>query len=274
MPTTGETIRLSRLFSEGKNAVIIAIDHGLYFGPLAGMLDLRSTVKTLSGADGILLSPGAAAFCQEAFSRRGSPAMIIRLNWASNYVSIWNYQHSRSVPIVSVAEAVQLGADVVLSSLTLRNPSPEEDAQNIEILSQFISQKRKLGVPLIGEVFPTGGDDAKPEELHEHVRVGCRIMAELGADMVKTFFTGAKFEEITSGTPIPILALGAKKTPREVDALELAASAIRAGARGVVFGRNVVQARQPERFLEALKEVVKNGADALKTARSFKLDEL
>ena len=99
-----------------------------------------------------------------------------------------------------------------------------------------------------------------------------RIMAELGADMVKTFYTGESFATVTAGTPIPILALGAKKTKFEKDALRLAASAVRDGARGVVFGRNVVQAREPERFLDALKEVVKNQKDPDKVAAKFKLD--
>jgi len=155
--------------------------------------------------------------------------------------------------------------------LTLHNPDQVEDAQNVEVLSQFINQKRSMGIPMIGEVFPTGGDDASPQDLHNGVLVGCRIIAELGVDLVKTFYTGTRFEEITASTPIPILALGAKKTPREIDALELAATAIRAGAKGVVFGRNVLQAREPERFLEALKEVVKAGGDPKKVAEKFKL---
>jgi len=272
MPTTGETVRLSRLFSEGQNAVIVAIDHGLYFGPLPGLIKISEVVKVLGGADGVLMSPGSAVHCQELFKKRGAPAMILRLNWASNYVTVWNYTHSRSVPMLSVAEAVQQGADVVLGSLTLRNPDQNEDAQNVEVLSGYINEKRALGIPLIGEVFPTGGDDASPRDLHEVVKVGCRIVAELGVDLVKTFFTGDHFEEITTATPIPILALGAKKTPRERDALELAATAVRAGARGVVFGRNVLQAREPERFLDALKEVVKAKGDPQKIAEKFRLD--
>jgi len=91
--------------------------------------------------------------------------------------------------------------------------------------------------------------------------VGCRMIAELGADVIKTFYTGPGFEKITASTPVPILALGSKKTPHEIDALKLAAAAVNAGARGVVFGRNVVQAREPQRFLEALMEVVKHGKD-------------
>ena len=73
-------------------------------------------------------------------------------------------------------------------------------------------------------------------------------------------------------TPVPILALGSKKLPREVDALELAATAIRDGARGVVFGRNIIGARNPERFLEALQEAVKNGADPVAAAAKHGLD--
>jgi len=261
MPTSGESVRLARLFSEDQRAVVIAIDHGLYMGPLPGLIDLASAVGRIGGADAILLTSGAAENCKSVFARRGAPAMMIRLNWASNYVSIWNYQHSHSVPMLSIAEAVALGADLVLASITLRNPDEAEDAVNVETFSSYVSEKRALGVPLVGEVFPTGGDDADPETLQELVMVGCRMIAELGADVIKTFYTGPGFEKITASTPVPILALGSKKTPREIDALKLAASAVNAGARGVVFGRNVVQARQPEKFLEALMEVVKEGKD-------------
>ena len=273
MPTTGEKIRLNRLFSRGQNAVVVAVDHGLYFGPLPGMIDLPQVVKSLDGADAVLMAPGAAAHCSSIFEQRGAPALVLRLNFASNYLADWKYTHSVSVPMLSVAEAVGQGADVVLASITLKNPQEKEDARNVELFSRFVNEKRQLGIPLIGEVFPTGGDDANPADLHEQIYIGCRMMAELGADAVKTFYTGEKFADVTTGTPIPILALGAKKTPLERDALHLASSAVRAGARGVVFGRNVIQAKEPERFLEALKEVVKIGADPDKTAQKFGLDK-
>lgn len=272
MPSTGEKIRLSRLFSGGQNAIVVAIDHGLYFGPLPGLIDLAEVVDKIRAADAILMSPGMAAHCSSAFEARGAPALILRLNFASNYLSNWSYTHSHSVPMLSVAEAVAQGADVVLASMTLQNPDEQEDAGNVALLARYINEKRTLGVPLIGEVFPTGGDDADPADLHEQVLVGCRVSAELGVDAIKTFYTGDQFEEVTAGTPVPVLALGAKKTKYERDALRLASSAVRAGASGVVFGRNVVQARQPERFLEALQEVVKLDADPDATAARFGLD--
>jgi 3-hydroxy-5-phosphonooxypentane-2,4-dione thiolase len=64
---------------------------------------------------------------------------------------------------------------------------------------------------------------------------------------------------VISGTPVPVFALGAEKLPNELDALTLASLAVEAGASGVVFGRNVIQAKNPEKFLQALKAVVGNG---------------
>jgi DhnA family fructose-bisphosphate aldolase class Ia len=259
MSSTGEDIRLSRLFSEGKNAVVVAVDHGLYFGPLAGMLDLPAVIDRVRQADAILMAPGMPAHCKSVFSSRGAPACIIRLNWGSNYAAMWNYRHSHSVPMLSVADAVAQGADLVIASMSLRNPDEAEDARNIEVFSASVSEKRRLGIPLIGEVYPTGGDDKEPEDLQDDVYIGCRIAAELGADLVKTFYTGKRFKEVTAATPVPILALGARKLPKGSDALKLAGDAVAAGARGIVFGRNVVQSNEPGRLLEALHQVVKDG---------------
>jgi DhnA family fructose-bisphosphate aldolase class Ia len=272
MSSTGEMIRFNRLFSEGKNAVIVAVDHGLYFGPLEGMIDLPSVIDKVSGADAILMAPGMPAHCQSVFSKRGAPACIIRLNWGSNYAAMWNYKHSYSVPMTSVGDAIAQGADLVIGSLTMKNPDEAEDAQNVEMFADCVSQKRQLGIPLIGELYPTGGDDFQPEDLQDEIYIGCRIIAELGADLVKTFYTGKGFSKIIAATPVPVLALGAKKLPKESDALHLAAVSIEAGAKGIVFGRNVIQSKEPERLLDALKEVVKEFQAPDKVAAKYKLD--
>jgi len=272
MSSTGESIRLNRLFTDGKNVVIVAVDHGLYFGPLEGMIDLPSVIDRVAGADGILMSPGMPAHCQSVFSKRGAPACIIRLKWGYNYPAMWHYKRSYSVPMTTVADAVMQGADVVIGSLTLKNPEEAEDAQNVEVFSDCVAQKRELGIPLIGEVYPTGGDDYQPEDLQDEVFIGCRIIAELGADMVKTFYTGAGFSKVIAATPVPVLALGAKKLPKESDSLVLAAHAIEAGARGIVFGRNVIQSKEPERLLDALQEVVKEFQAPDKVASKYKLE--
>jgi DhnA family fructose-bisphosphate aldolase class Ia len=257
--TAGLEIRLARLFDGTGNAVVAAVDHGLYNGPLTGFEDLAAVVPKLAAADAVLLSPGMAQHVRGAFARRGAPAMIVRLNWGTQYASQWQYHESRSVPVLSAAEAVALGADVVLVGMSIHTGSEAVDAENIAVVARAIAEKQRAGVPLVGEVYPAGHEDLSPEQRHEQIAIGCRIVAELGVDLVKTFFTGKRFAEIVAATPVPILALGAKKLAREAEALELAAEAVEAGARGVVFGRNLVQARDPERFLAALIDVVKAG---------------
>jgi DhnA family fructose-bisphosphate aldolase class Ia len=269
--STGESIRLQRLFDGDQNIVIVAIDHGLYNGPRPGFENLAPIVSRLGGADGILLSPGMVAHVQTVFEHRSAPALILRLNWGTQYATQWGYTESRSVPMISAQQAVSLGADIVLVGMSIKTGSEAVDAENVAQVARCVAEKREVGVPIIGEVYPAGHEDIAPEERHEQISIGCRIAAELGADMVKTFHTGERFAEIVRSTPVPILALGSRKAPREVDALELAAAAIRDGARGVVFGRNVIQARSPERFLEALQEVVKNGADPAAAAEKHKL---
>ena len=160
----------------------------------------------------------------------------------------------------------------MIGSLSLKNPGESEDAENVRVFSACVSQKRVLGIPLVGEVYPTGGDDHKPEELQEEIFIGCRIIAELGADLVKTFYTGQGFSQVVAATPVPILALGAKKLARESDALKLAADAVTAGARGIVFGRNVIQSAAPDRLIDALKEVVKEFKAPDEVARKFGLE--
>ena len=272
MPTTGESVRLARLFSEGKNAVVVAVDHGLYFGPLPGMINLPSVIDNIAGADAILFGPAMPSYCSSVFSRREAPQLIIRLNWAPNYAAQWRYRHSHSVRMVSVADAVAQGADLVIGSLTMKNPEEAEDARNVEILCQSVSEKRALGIPLVGEFYPTGGDDREAEDMQDEIFIGCRMIAELGADLVKTFYTGQRFSEVCQATPVPILALGAKKLPRESDALKLAADAVNAGAKGIVFGRNVLQSKEPQRLLDALKEVVKDFKSPDAVAKTYSIE--
>ncbi len=272
MSTTGESVRVGRLFSDGKNAVVVAVDHGLYFGPLPGMINLPTVINKIAEADAILFGPAMPSYCSSVFSRRGAPQLVVRLNWAPNYAAQWNYRHSHSVRMISVAEAVAQGADLVMGSLTMKNPDEAEDAKNVEIFCSCVSAKRALGIPIVGEFYPTGGDDRTPEEMQEEVFIGCRMIAELGADLVKTFYTGKRFSEIVEATPVPVLALGAKKLPKESDALKLAADAVHTGAKGIVFGRNVLQSKDPKRLLDALKEVVKEYKDPDAIAKAFHIE--
>jgi len=170
-----------------------------------------------------------------------------------------------------VEDGLREGMDIALVSLTLNTGREAQDAGNVEVFCRLVAAAHRLGIPAIGEYFPTGHMQMSPAELHDNVRTGCRITAELGADAIKTFYTH-DFAAVTGTCPVPILGLGAEKLPTQADALELAAAEVAAGAGGVVFGRNALQVRDPRAFQAALCEVVRQGARVEDVLRKYALD--
>jgi DhnA family fructose-bisphosphate aldolase class Ia len=248
---TGKEIRLGRLFSDGERIVIVAIDHGQTFGPMPGIENFPAAIGRFSG---------------HLFGRRGGPIAITRLNWSTRHCYPWNYTDSDTVPAASARLAISLGADAVLATLILKTGKEKREARNVEIFAQAAAEAHELGLPLIGEAFPPPAIERDKSLLHDYVKTASRIICELGADAIKTFYTGDRFPEVVEGVPIPVLTLGADKLENELQALELAERSVRAGAKGVVFGRNVLQAKDPARFLKALKAVVKHGATTAQAA--------
>ena len=268
---TGKEIRLNRLFSNGENAVVVAMDHGEFDGPLPGMINLPEVIKKVDpGISAVLLSPGMMAHCGHAFAFKGAPMAIVRINWSTVYAFHWDYNDADTVPAVSVADVVTAGADIALVSLTLKTGSEARDARNVELFCKLTNEAKRLGIPVVGEFFPAYSDRLSKEEMHEQVYRACRIVAELGADLIKTFHT-IKFKDVTDSCPIPILGLGAEKTPKQIQALELAEKIVQDGGRGVVFGRNAMQVPDPGAFQRALCDVVKRGVIASQAVKNLGL---
>jgi DhnA family fructose-bisphosphate aldolase class Ia len=253
----GIEIKKRKLFSRG-NAVIIACDHGEFDGPIQGMEDIQETVSKINKkVDAVLLSPGMIKHTGEYFTDRYSPLIAGRLNWNTVYCFKWEYKEAVSVEAFSPEEAILLGIEIALVSLTLKTGSEKRDAENIRIFRKLTERCHSLGLPVIGEYFPASSETIEPEEMYRQIKTGCRIIAELGADMIKTFYTN-NFGDVVRGCPLPIFILGASKYPTQLEALKLAASGIRDGAKGVVFGRNALQVPKPVAFQEALMDVVKS----------------
>jgi DhnA family fructose-bisphosphate aldolase class Ia len=268
---TGRDIRMQRLFSKGENAVVIAIDHGYMDGPIPGMENLAETVKKIDPCvDAILMSPGMLKNIGHACAYKGAPLAMVRLNWSTVFCFEWGYSKAKTAHAFRPRDAAVLGADIVLVSLTLKTGDEANDAHNVEIFSELCNQARDYGLPVVGECFPTDSDNITPEQMHEVVLRGCRILAELGADLIKTFHTH-KFPEVVNGCPLPILGLGGRTTPKPLDSLQLARREIDEGAKGVVFGRNAIQRPDPMAYQRALCEVVKHGMQPEQAVKQFRL---
>jgi putative autoinducer-2 (AI-2) aldolase len=126
----------------------------------------------------------------------------------------------------------------------------------------------RVGMPVMGvtAVGKTMVRDAK------YFRLACRMIAELGAQYVKTYYVDEGFETITASSPVPIVMAGGKKLP-EAEALTMAYNAVQRGAAGVDMGRNIFQSDAPKAMIAAVGAVVHKNmkpADALEMYQSLK----
>jgi len=268
----GKEIRFNRLFgTRDGNATVVAFDHGMMNGPVKGFENLDETLDKLNlNLSGVLMSPGTLKNFGHKFAKKGAPSIIIRLSWSPLYAFDWKYNDGDAVPTFSVDHAVELGADIVLCAIHLKTGSERRDAENIATFADYAEQAYRLGIPIVGEVFPCRHDEISDEELHDVVKHGCRIAEEVGADMIKTFCTH-RFEEVTGGTSLPVLGLGSTKTPTQLEALKLAKNIIDGGGRGVVFGRNAIQVKSPSDFQQALIDVVNRELDPESAVKKYNL---
>ena len=267
-----QNLFLSRFFSTGP-AIIVAIDHGMFDGPIPGLEKLGEIPsKILPDIDAVLMSPGTLRdIGTEICGHRNSPMPITRINWSTIYCFDWNYHSGDTVKVYSPESAFESGAQMVLVSLSLQTGSQQTDAKNVEIFSRLCNEAHKLGLPVIGEYFPVDDENMSPEQMHKEIKIGCRILYELGADVIKTFYT-EKFEDVVTGCRTPILALGGKRMPSDIEALKFAKKQIDSGAAGIVFGRNVIQSEKPIELQKALIDVVKKNIDPKEAADKYGLE--
>jgi DhnA family fructose-bisphosphate aldolase class Ia len=97
-------------------------------------------------------------------------------------------------------------------------------------------------------------------------------MAELGADLIKTFYTGSRFSEVVSNTPVPVFTIGAEKLKTDIDVLKKAKDSVDQGARGIIFGRNIFMAQDPIKLVRALNVVINRGGKPEETAERYGLN--
>ncbi|MBA7509788.1 3-hydroxy-5-phosphonooxypentane-2,4-dione thiolase [subsurface metagenome] len=261
----GKTIRMQRLFNgnlDSENIIIAAVDHGMFQGVQPGLEDEGKVLAGMTNADALLLGPGMIEHYPNVFFKKQNPTLITRLSFTSAYCFPWKYEDGYTGEMFTPSYLQSLGADIIVTSLQLQTKSQKIDADNAKVWGKIVMEKEILGLPLIGEFHPTIYENIDKNKWHDLIYRGCRILCELGADMIKTFYTDERFGEITSSVPIPIFILGSKKLSKEIDALKLVENAIRNGARGIAFGRNIFQAKNPNKMIDAFKAIIKEGKSA------------
>jgi len=236
--------RLARVFDPASGrTVMLAVDHGYFQGPTSGLerIDL-SIVPLLPFCD--------ALFCTRGILRSVIPAqcqkpMVLR---ASGGPSILRDELSDEQIAMDMDDAVRLNAAGVGIQVFIGG---EHETRSVHNMTRLVDAGLRAGVPVMG-ITAVGKNMARDAK---YFRLACRIIAELGAQYVKTYFVEDGFETVTASCPVPIVMAGGKKLP-ELEALTMAYNAVQQGAAGVDMGRNIFQSDAPKAMIAAVAAVV------------------
>ncbi|MCS7120939.1 MAG: 2-amino-3,7-dideoxy-D-threo-hept-6-ulosonate synthase [Nitrososphaerota archaeon] len=256
MTEIGKRIRLDRIMNrDTKRTVIIPMDHGLTVGPIKGLEDMRTTVNQVAegGANAVLLHKGIIRAGYRGYGK--DIGLILHLSGSSAL----GPDPNNKVLVADVIEAIKLGADAVSVHINVgSNTEPEQ----LKTLGKVAKICEDWGMPLLAMMYPRG-EKIKNEFDVDVVKHAARIGAELGADIVKTNYTGnpETFREVVKGCPVPVVMAGGPKTKTDEEFCQMVYDCIRAGGAGVAAGRNVFQHEKPANMVRVLCGIVHEGLD-------------
>lgn len=238
---------LSNIFNpESGNTVMFAFDHGYFMGSTAGLERLDVLLPTLiPHVDVLMGTRGAIRTCVPASYNKG---IALRTTSGS---SMLNDDLSHEVLAVDIEDVIRMNTDCMAIQTFIGG---DGQLSSLDNLSKAVNAGLRYSVPVMG-VVAVG---KQMERTGRFFKLATRILAELGANIIKTY-NCEDFEEVVAACPVPIVVAGGKKLP-ENEALALAYEVISKGARGVDMGRNIFQSQDPVAMAEAVGMIVHKGA--------------
>lgn len=243
----GMQSRLARIFNpESGRTVMLAFDHGYFQGPTTGLERIDINIAPLFAHTDVLM-------CTRGVLRSVVPAAVNKpvVMRASGGNSILTELSNETVA-VAIEDALRLNVAAMAAQVYIGS---EYEHQSIKNIIQLVDQGMRYGMPTMA-VTGVGKDMARDQR---YFSLATRIAAEMGANIIKTYYVDEGFERVAAGCPVPIVIAGGKKLP-ERDALEMCFNAIDQGASGVDMGRNIFQSESPIAMLKAVKAVVHENA--------------
>jgi fructose-bisphosphate aldolase/2-amino-3,7-dideoxy-D-threo-hept-6-ulosonate synthase len=248
---TGKKRRLKRIFRDDNRTVIVPMDHGVTAGPVKGLMNMQEIIDKLlqGGVDAIVIHRGVAKHVDT-----GNAGLIVHLSGITKL----GLNPDNKVQVCSVEEAVRIGADAVSVHV---NVGAEKEAKMLVKLGRVADDCDSYGMPLLAMMYPRG-----PKIPNQHavdvVAHAARLGAELGADIIKTNYTGdaETFKEVVQGCFVPVIIAGGPKIETVREVLQMVYDSIQAGGAGLSIGRNVFQHENPTKMVKTLSAIVHKGA--------------
>jgi len=236
---------LTNIFSpKSGNTVMFAFDHGYFMGSVSGLERLDILIPQLiDHVDVLMATRGALRSCVTPNFRKG---IALRVSSGS---SMLNDDLSHELVSVDIEDSIRMNADCLAVQTFI---GADGQLSSIGNLSKVINAGNKFSIPTLG-VIAVGKN---MERTSQYFKLATRIVAELGAHIIKTYYCD-DFEEVVAACPVPIVVAGGKKLS-EKDALTMAYKSIQGGARGLDMGRNIFQSYHPAAMADAIGKIVHN----------------
>ncbi len=236
--------RIAQIIKPTDNrALMLAVDHGYFLGPTEKLEVPRKAISPLlKHCDSLMLTSGVQ---RTSVSPKFPTPIVLRVSGGS---SIIGADLSNEEITVSIKDAIRLNACALAMSIFVGS---KYEKQTIVNLGKLVSEAEEFGIPVLA-VTAVGKEIGQKDA--RYLSLACRIAAEQGAHIVKTYYC-ENFEKVVESCPVPIIIAGGKKIP-ERNALELAYNSIKSGAVGVDMGRNIWQSDNPVPMIRAVRSIV------------------
>jgi putative autoinducer-2 (AI-2) aldolase len=241
--------RLARLIQSDGHCFFLPIDHGYFQGPTSCLEKPGETIKPLlSYCDALFVTRGVLRACVDPL---GGKPIILRV---SGGTSVVGKDLADERLVVSIEEILRLNASAVGMSIFVGSDYERESLVN---LANLVNQCENYGIPVMA-VTAVGKELAKRDA--RYLALSCRIAAELGARVVKTYWC-ENFEKVINGCPVPVVMAGGPKCETEREVLEFVYDGMQRGAIGLNLGRNVWQHPHPVAMIRALQAIIHENSD-------------
>ncbi|MDD2702644.1 MAG: 3-hydroxy-5-phosphonooxypentane-2,4-dione thiolase [Candidatus Omnitrophica bacterium] len=250
--------RLARLIKADGRCFFLPIDHGYFQGPTRCLEKPGETIRPLlEFCDGLFVTRGVLRSAVDALD---STPIILRVSGGTSMVG---KDLADEGITTSIEEIIRLNASAVGISVFVGS---EYEKQTLLNLARLVNECEDYGIPVMA-VTAVGKELAKRDA--RYLGLCCRIAAELGARIVKTYWCDEDFDKVVHGCPVPVVIAGGPKCESEKEVFEFVYDGMQKGAIGINLGRNVWQSPHPAAMAAALRAVVHENANVKKALKVF-----
>ena len=244
----GMANRMSQLIQPDGHCVFIPIDHGYFLGPTSKLEQPGKTVEPLLPyADALFVTRGVL---RSAIDPANTKPIVLRVSGGTSTVGADLADEGITT---SIEEAIRLNASALGISLFI---GTEFEKQSLLNLGKLVDEGEKYGIPVMA-VTAVGKELEKRDA--RYLALCCRIAAELGARVVKTYWCADGFDKVVAGCPVPVVMAGGPQADTELEVLEFVHDGMQNGAIGINLGRNVWQSDYSVPMIRALRGIVHDG---------------